>query len=546
MKSDFNTPGEIEPVQAHPPTVKNGHHPAGPAELMEVPAERPAPPSLPRISLWRMFGLPLLLAVICGLTAWVVTSFCMTRWYRSTVTLYFPATGGQGASSIIAQITGGGGGGDPAIGFQGGLSSVPLVGTVPGMAMSVMATGRVQNKVMQDLRLDKKWHLPMDKAMDRLNKNISYGIDRNGFLAVQAQDTDPKLAVVMVNEYVDAMQKVSTDLSTFYAQRNLKIQQKHLLDLKTRLLSEQNALAEMQVQVNRNTPLGIGAQIAYQALDNQRQQTQIDLKQAQALLAARLHTAKETSSNAVNLPAQLPYAQQARQKLSDLETQFAATKAIYGPDYPLYQQQQAQVQQAQTDYRAEVERETLAVQKGITPDVAQLMANVQGLQTKLDGIHQAAAPLRTDLQTLPLDQMRQTRLQDAISLDGIQVRQATLDTQRAQEVKDHNTPAFEVVDAAGVPRDPVLPRVWFTTAFAVIAGFLLGLAWKIGTSVKRNPVVLGELQRLAEKYSLLDQEQPQGALPAGASQAPQSALDAQLPTPKVLEARTELPPDRQA
>jgi len=299
----------------------------------------------------------------------------------------------------------------------------------------------------------------------------------------------------------------------------------------------------MQIQANRSTPLGVGAQSAYQALDNQRQQTQIDLKQAQALLAARLHTAQATTSNAVNLPAQLPYAQQARQRLNDLESRFAATKAVYGPDYPQYQQQQAEVEQARTQYQDEVKRETLAVQKGITPDVAQMMANVQGLQTKLDGIHQAAAPLRSDLQSLPLDQMRQTRLQDAISLDTTQVRQATLDTQRAQEVEEHNTPAFEVVDAAGVPRDPALPRVGFTTAFAVIAGFLLGLAWKIGTSVKRNPVVIGELQRLAEKYSLLDHQAPPQALPARAERTSPGSLEADSRTRRALETNIERSPD---
>ncbi len=541
MKRNLDLPGEIDPVSVPLPPEKNGHHPA---ELAKIPETSSASPSasLPRISLWRMFALPILLALACGGSALVVTSFFMTRWYRSAVTLYFPATGGQGASNIISQITGGGGG-DPSIGFNGGLSSVPLVGTTPGMIMSVMATGRVQSKVMQDLHLDKRWHLPADQAMARLNKSMSYGIDRNGFLAVQAQDTDPNFTVVLVNEFVRATQQVSTDLSTYYAKRNLQLEQRHLQDLKIRLLSEQNALAKIQMQASRSTPLGTGAQSAYQALEAQRQDTETSLRQAKAALAARLHTAQVTTQNAVNLPAQMPYAQQAHQRLSDLENQFAATKATYGPDYPLYQQQEAQVQQAQTAYEDEVKRETMAVQKGITPDVAQLNATVQGLQAKLDGIHEAAAPLRSDLQSLPLDLMRQTRLQDAISLDTAQERQATLDTQRAQEVEEHNTPAFEVVDAAGVPHDPVLPRVGFTTAFAVIAGFLLGLAWKIGTSVKRSPIVIAELYRLAEKYSLLDRETPPEALPARTERAPQPSLEAEARARKALEMNTDHSPE---
>jgi len=496
-----NSPsGSKEPVLAPRPAEKNGHH----ATALSVPVS-PAPaavaPAPPRVTLGRVLTLPILLALTCGLAAWVVTSFFMTRWYQSGATLYFPAATGGGG--LLQQITGTSSG-DPAVSAGGGLYSSPLVGTNPNMAMSVLATGRVQGRVMTELHLDKRWHLSGDKASARLSKSVSYGIDRNGFLAIQAQDTDPALTVQIVNSYIKAMQQVSTDLTTLLARRNRKALQAQLDDLNARLLSEQNALTNMQMQANRSTPLGTGAQAAYQVLDAQRQATQIDLKQAQALLAARLHTAKETTSNAVSLPAQLPYAQAARQKLSDLETQFAATRSTYGVDYPLYQQQQAEVQQAQAQYQEEVKRETMAVQKGITPDVAQMMANVQGLQAKLDGIHQAAAPLRSDLQSLPLDQMRQARLQSRVSMDMDLVKAMTLDVERAQEVEERNAPAFTVIDGAGVPDKPILPRVWFTTVFAVIAGFLLGIAWIVARGVMRQSTVQNTLTLIADKYKMID------------------------------------------
>ncbi len=493
--------GSREPVPAPRSAEKNGHH----STALSVPLPStpdPAAPAPRRVMLGRVLVLPLLLALTCGLAAWVVTSFFMTRWYQSGATLYFPAATG-GGGGLLQQITGTPSG-DPAVSQDGGLYSSPLVGTNINMAMSVLATGRVQGKVMTELHLDKRWHLPMDQASARLSKSVSSGIDRNGFLAIQAQDTDPATTVQIVNAYVKAMQQVSTELTTLLARRNRQALQARLDALNTRLLSEQNALANMQMQANRSTPLGIGAQSAYQALDAERQATQIDLKQAKALLAARLRTAKETTSNAVNLPAQLPYAQAARQKLNDLQSQFSATKAVYGPDYPQYQQQQAEVKQAQAQYEEEVKRETVAVQKGITPDVAQLMANVSGLQTKLDGIHQAAAPLRSDLQSLPLDQMRQARLLSRVGMDTELVKAMTLDVGRAQEVEDRNAPAFEVIDGAGLPNKPVLPRIWFTTTFATIAGFLLGLAWLVGRTAIREASVQDMLGRIADKYQMME------------------------------------------
>lgn len=524
-------PGNTAPVPAPHPAEQNGHHPLVPA-APPAPAAATAPPP-PRVTVWRVLALPLLLAFTCGLSAWVVTSFFMTRWYESGATLYFPAASGGGNSGLLQQITGTQGG-DPALSQDGGLYSTPLVGTSTAMAMSVLTTGRVQGKVMAQLHLDKQWHLPGDKASQRLSKSVSYGVDRNGFLAIQARDTDPATTVRIVNAYVDAMQQVSTELTTLLARRNRKALQARLDSLNERLLTEQNELAKLQMQASRTTPLGTGAQTAYQALDAQRQTTEFDLRQAKALLAARLHTAQATAGNATNLPAQLPYAQQAHQRLLDLQNQFAATKATYGPDYPQYQQQQAELAQAQADYEQEVKRETLAVQKGITPDVAQLMANVQGLQTKLDGIHQAAAPLRSDLQSLPLDQMRQTRLTSRIAIDGDQVKAMTLDVERAQEVEDRNAPAFEVIDGAGVPGMPILPRVWFTTAFATVAGFLLALAWRVGAGVVRHASTHDTLTLIAEKYKMIE---PVGNAP-GMLQTPDRR--------QVLEQRSaESPPNAQ-
>lgn len=540
----MNTPPQpSRPIGPAPPAdllAKNGYHPDEIAALPTPPplsAPPPAPTVMGRVPWGRVFGLPLTLALLCGLTAFLLTSFVLTKWYRTQVTLYFPSTGGQGAGSIISQLTGNSGN-DPAVTFGEGLYQTPLVGTSPGMAISVMATGRVQQRVMQDLHLARHWHLDNDKAGARLSKSVTYGVDRNGYLAVQAQDTNPRFAVTLVNSYVEAMRQVSTDLSTFYAHRNRTALDKHLADLRQQLLMEQNQLVALQSRSARSTPLGAASQTAFAQLESQRAQTEIDLKAANAALAARLHAAQATSDNALNLPAQVPYAQAANQKLRDLESQFAAIKADYGSDYPKYQTLQAQVQQARSDYESEVKREALAVQKGITPDVAGLIATQRTLQARLDGIHQAAGPLRATLQSLPLDQMRQARLQDEIELNEQLVHKAALDVELAHQVEQKTVPTFEVVDAAGVPKDPALPRVWFTTAFAMVAGFLLGLAWKIGSTVNRNPIIVDEINRMAQKYGLLDAPAPQETLPPPALRAPQFADDAGSAAPPALETHT--------
>ncbi len=388
---------ELEPVSPAPRSLeeKNGHHLR--QAIVPLPVARwPRRPA----DWFRTLGLPLLAALICGAGAFTAASLS-TQWYRSVATLYFPATGNQGAANIVSMLSASGSLAMPtdtagAVPLAGGIVTSPLVASGPGTALTVLSSARCQGDVMQRCNLAARWHLSADKAGERLHKNVSYSMDKNGLLAIEATDPDPRLAVQIVNTYIGSLRRIANELSTEGSSRNLHFLTTELAIVRPRLHRQQKRLVELQVQAGQRLPLGISPTRlgdAYGDLSSQKNAAQVELDATEAAIAYQNRAARLTNRQSQDLSAAVPFAQDERARLSKLETDFAVAKANFGPDNPTLLTLQAQVTQARADVKAETRRALSAVQQGISPATATLYANRASLLARRDGITQAMSQI---------------------------------------------------------------------------------------------------------------------------------------------------------
>lgn len=464
------------------------------------------PSPAPRRRAWlRGLLLPIVAAIVCGGGAYIVCSNYVTPWYRSATTLYFPVTGNQGNSDVINSLLGGGSADSTgSIPLLGGIYNVPFVGSGPSTAIMALSSNRCQSIVVSRLNLPKRWNMKPDKVSARLLKNVSYGVDKNGLLSIQALDTSAATARELVNAYVAAMKDVSQELTLAQSHDVVLALQKHLDHQNQALHREEDMLVNLEVISANKVPLGPDTTTAYGDLAAQRRTATIDLKTMQAEIDQRMRTVKEAQN--VSLPTQMPYAQAARTRLRDLQAKLATAKATLGPDNTALQDLEIQTSQALAEYNAELKREINVVKKGIAPDMADLYAKRASLQAKLDGINQAISPLRSAVMSLPEQKMQQDRLTADVARDEKLVDLLAAAVTQAQIAERRNVPTFQVVDAAVVAGRPVIPRIIYTTALAAIAGFLLALAWQVARILMRQPTTQSTMRRWANAYGLSEEE----------------------------------------
>lgn len=509
------TPGSQEPVPAgHGTVTENGSHASGEAKTRELSERKPHSLSRPengaiveggdyspevhagdtprRFSTGRSWGfrvgLPILTAAVCGLASYGVASH-LPKAYRAETTLWFPSVGNQGAASIIGELNGLGLNQAPtdtagSVPILSGMLNSPQVASGPNTAISVMSTLRCRTIVAQTCHLDKRWHLPMPKVLQRLTEVVAIGVDKNGFLAIEATDSDPHLAARIDQAYIDALHSLATHYSAMPARTNREFVQTQLDAAKTELTGLENTLVAAQ-QRSGHALSADAAKLpdTLMDLDNQATQARVDLGATDAQIQWQIEAAKKTYHSSLNLPARAPYAQQSRQRLQDLETQYAVANATLGVDNPDLLLLKAKLDAARTEVRSEVRDELSSVKSGIAPDVIALYTTRASLQARLNGLNSARQSLQSKVASLPQAQMQNTRLASQVEAQRglVQTLRGQLTWAKLAEQRDIAT--FEVMDPPAAPVEPFSPRVGFITALSTVAGFLLGIALLVGRSV---------------------------------------------------------------
>jgi uncharacterized protein involved in exopolysaccharide biosynthesis len=447
--------------------------------------------------------LPLIVAIVCGLGAFVVSNYYMTRWYTSSTTILFPTSASQ--SGIISSLLGNAAGGPATIPILGPYST-PQYGTDANSAILVMDSGRTKGEVMNRLHLAQRWHLPPDQAGARFNKNVTFLVDKDGLLGIQANDTNPLLAQQIVNAYVQALRDVSTQLSTATAHDNVVALRQKYEAAQEKLASHENDLVALQERMARTMPMGIAVTGSYVDLVNQQTAAQTDLYATNAEIAAQIQTAKKTYGSNLNLPTSVAFSNSTIQELDKAKADFATVSAEYGPAYPGYREAQNRVIQAEQQAKTELQRQYAAVTQFITPDMTALYVKRQSLQARLDTLRQVAAERRTAMVSLPDAQRRESDLNHQILLDNTTDTMLAQALTQAELIEKRDVPMFTIMDAADVPSEPSLPRVGYTTALAAIAGFLLTLAWLAARSHLGQPTSQEQMRRWTDAYGLTERD----------------------------------------
>lgn len=494
---------------------KNGH---GRPPLRDEP---PAP-ARRRPPLWRGLVLPVLAGLTCGGGAYYVSSHYVKPQYSTGTTLLFGSTGGGGGLAGLL----GGGGDSGSVPLLPGISSysAPQFGSTPATAMSIMATGTFQAKVVNTLKLPARWHVAPSEAFARLTKSVSYGVDRNGFLAVTASDQDPKMAAKLVNTYVQTLQQMTRELNTRVTREKSRQLARTLANRSATLRRDTERLVALQTGNIQRWPLGLAANGTYQGLAADKLATQESLQATTTQLQRLIRTANRTYSQGTNLPVSVPFAGDTLVRLRNAQSAFNTAQNLLGPDNPDYQRAEAALSQAKAEAKTEAARQITAVNTGLTPNVSGLAIQQAILQGKLDNINRTIPQIKSIMLNLPAARVREEQLASDIGLERGQVNTLKVALQTAQLAEgSQSLAAFTVMDPAGVPDKPIAPRPLFTMVFAAIAGFLLAAAFQIARAVLRQPILMGEMRRWSEKYIVMDpydDADPPQALEDGAARQP--------------------------
>ena len=469
--------------------------------------ESPPAPVARRAPLWRGLVLPVLVGAVCGGGAYYVSKHYVKPVYSTGTTLLFSSPSGGGMGGLLSGLTGGGGdtGGSVPLLPGIGIYSAPQFGSTPGSAMSIMATSQFQTRIVTRLNLPAQWHVAPGEAYGRLNKSLTYGVDRNGFLGIQASDPNPVMAAKLVNASVQALLDTTRQMNTARTGK-VRAQLQRTLDNRSRQLSLQNAqLGALQAGNIRLYPLGMGTSTTYQALVTDKMATQEDLNATTTQLQKQIQTARRTYSAGAGLPTSVAFAGDTLVRLRNAESAFRTAQNTLGPDNPDYQRAELALTQARAEFKEEAKRQSTAVNTGLATNIADLEQKQATLQGKLDYINRTIAPIKDAMQSLPAAKIREDQLTADVAISRNLVNQLKIALQTAQLADgSQSLPPFTVVDPAGVPSSPIAPRPLFTMVFAAIAGFLLAAAFQVARAVLRQPALAGEMRRWSERYVVMD------------------------------------------
>lgn len=503
MSSHHDQAGQLEPKPATEASPeRNGHQPAEPGRNgHSTPTPRRRSPW------WVGLVLPTLVGAACGGGAYVVSTHYMRPWYSSATTLWFPSSGGGGVGNVLSSLVGGSPATDGAgnVGVLGNLYTAPQFGGGPSTAMAAMATGRVQGEVMTKLNLPAHWHLSPKDASIRLNKNINYGLDRNGFLSIQATDTDPFFAAKMVNAYVAAMKDVSTEMNVDYTRKVRRQLERTYRNQRAQLERQTATLVALQTGTIQRLPLGPGAASAYQDLAARKITMQMELNATNTEIKRRIATARKTYGAGTNLPTSVAFAQETLSRLRKAESEYHVAAETYGPDNPKLQEAQVELNEARAQAQAEAQRQMTAVGQGLTSTMSELYVKQATDQVGLADIGRNMASIKATAMSMPAIKAREEQLTADVKNGRVLLDTLQAALKQAQWAEERRAvPTFTVIDAAGPSPDPVAPRPLFTTVFATIAGFLLTAAFLLARSIMRQPVLVDGMRRWSERYIVMD------------------------------------------
>jgi len=335
-------------------------------------------------------------------------------------------------------------------------------------------------------------------VLARLATVVAYGLDKNGLLAIEVDDTNKQLAVKIANAYIENLSAIATQMSTAYSRKNRAFLEEELAKHEATLSHEEHQMVDSELgKGSGSLPListtgSADTQLstAYNDLLQRKEQTLINVQAMDKTIESMVRTTGMAIKTGSDLPADIPVAMESRSRLRQLEMQVAYAKATEGPDNPDYNTLNDALQSARSEVNSEIQREAMAMKEGISPSLAMMYANRAGLQAEYDGLADASKRMDAVLRSLPESEMEEGQVQTDVRIETAMVQNLTEEVERAKLAEERDTPTFVVVDSPEIPETPYAPQRTIITAISLIAGFLVGCAWAVIASLPRGSLSL--------------------------------------------------------
>ena len=179
---------------------------------------------------WRSLVAATVMAGAAGLGV----AFLITPVFPAQTLFTPPQSQQNGASAALASL-------GALAGLAGGGGGIK---STTDEYVALMGSVTVADRIIDKFDLMSVYQTPFrDKARGHLAKNVSFAIGKkDGLVSVAVEDTDPRRAANMANQYVEELRRLTSVLAVSEAQRRRMFFEKQLEETKTRLTAAQIAM----------------------------------------------------------------------------------------------------------------------------------------------------------------------------------------------------------------------------------------------------------------------------------------------------------------
>ncbi|HEU6456108.1 MAG TPA: Wzz/FepE/Etk N-terminal domain-containing protein [Roseateles sp.] len=235
-------------------------------------------------------------AIVLAGAAGAAGSYLITPQFTSTTTFLPPQQQQSSAASALASL--------------GGLASLGAIGGVKSPAdqyISLMQSVAVRDRMVDRFKLmdvyQAKFRIDARKELASRTQ-MSLG-KKDNLITVAVEDTDPKRAAAMANEYVEELRRMTSTLAVSEAQQRRVFFEKQMQDTKSRLIGAQQALQQSGINAGDLKTEPKAAAEQYAQLRAQATAADIKLQTLQSSLADTAPEVRQQAALALALRAKL-------------------------------------------------------------------------------------------------------------------------------------------------------------------------------------------------------------------------------------------------
>lgn len=408
-------------------------------------------------------------ASVIGGVAFSLAWLVIPKSYTSSASLLFPGSSGsagtinsptdknQGISSPPSAPGAGASTDQPSLPLFQGVLSVPQPGTSPGTAGLILKSRKSVVKMIEEHNLNKIWHLPMDRCIDRFQRRFICKAGTSGDLLIYYTDRSPERSRQVVSSAIDMLTASVEELSLNPVERNLRLLREGLAQAQKDYQKAEAELVKFQRAHN-----GVPSDTELQTFSQIYETIQKDLINAELQAAADRTNAKEMGSVGRKMlkTAQDPTGSDKAllnilyQQMVNKESELASLKLKYTDKRPEVVQAQQAADVARRKVKEEVSRQFDGIKSGASPFTRDAVIAAVTSEAKAKGLRKAEREVRAKLAVLPAAQSKYLQLQSNLRDERLRLSQVRSEHVKAEWIARSRGPQFVVVDPPNSPQRP--------------------------------------------------------------------------------------------